>query len=133
MTLMALVRPGQMSPSRPPGTHLSPPFPASPTYSCPSSPNARPRGLSNPLSTVVNFAFGAAAEGEAPTPIIRPSRPVVAAPIGMMRRHLVIMLIPFIQLAPNSLSLGQPPWFRNGRRPEMSDRTSREPERVERV
>ena len=96
MTLTPLVNPTHVfPPPGPPGTQVAPPRPASATYRRPSSPIAIPRGLSNPLATVVNAGFGEAEAAVAVTPIVEPNKPVSAIPSGIARRHARIILCPF--------------------------------------
>src|SRR5690348_7071614 len=56
-----LVKPTHDVPNSGSEKHDGPPCPASATYSRPSRPKARSRGLSSPLTTVVTVADGVAA------------------------------------------------------------------------
>src|SRR4029078_9835539 len=92
MALMALVAPRQMlPPSGPPGTHVSPPLPASATKSWPPGPNASPRGVSKPLARGEKGALFAH-DHPAVMPTADPTAPASAAAIATARRYPRIRL-----------------------------------------
>jgi hypothetical protein len=83
MTLMPLVKPGQMLPSGPPATQSSgaPPCPASATYSRPLGAKSRSRGLSRPETITVKPLVDCAAAGATtPTASSATAPAVVASP-----------------------------------------------------